>query len=80
MGTRENTAGIKKVPTYQDLITVTNLEMSRKTVRKYSGKKNKITTRTNMTRRNLIIAKWTITKERIATRRKFVKNNLQITS
>ena len=40
MVTREKTDVIKKVRTYKNFITVTNMDMSRKTVRRELGKKN----------------------------------------
>ena len=39
--TKENTSGIKKVQTYQNITTVKKLDMSRKTSRRDSGKKIK---------------------------------------
>ena len=53
--TRKETAGINKVQTYQNIMTATNLDMSRKTVRIESAKKNQGTTRMNITRTNVII-------------------------
>ena len=61
----------------QNVITVTNPDMSIKTVGRESGKKNQRTTRTEIKRRNVIIAKRKITKKRIDTRRKRLKKNLQ---
>ena len=55
--TRENTAVINNVRTYQHAITATNQNMSRKTSGRESGKKKQITTRTKITRRNAIIEK-----------------------
>ena len=54
MGTRKNTADIKKVKNYPTVITVTNPDMPRKTARIYSGNKNKNKTRTKIPRRNAI--------------------------
>ena len=39
MGTKEKNAGIKKVQTYQNVITGINLDISRKTVKIESRKK-----------------------------------------
>ena len=61
MGTKENTVGIKKVQTYQNIITATNPEISINTVVREPGNKNQGTTRTKITRRNAIIPKLKIT-------------------
>ena len=57
MGTKENTAGIKRVKTHQNVITLINLDISRNTYKRESGKKSQITTRMKITRRNVIIEK-----------------------
>ena len=57
MVTREKTDVIKKVRTYKNFITVTNMDMSRKTVRRELGKKNEGTERTKIKRINKIISK-----------------------
>ena len=62
--------------TYQNVTTVTNLDMSRKTVTRKPDKKNQGTTRTNIIKTNAIIEKWITTKNNIATIRKYTKNIL----
>ena len=57
MGTREDTDGINKVRLYQNIITVTNLEISRNIDGRELGIKDQRTTKTNITRRSVIIAK-----------------------
>ena len=57
IGTKKKTAGIKNVQMYQNVITMTNLDMSKNIVGRKSGKKNQRTTRINITRRNAIIEK-----------------------
>ena len=66
-GTKENTSGIMRSQTYQNVITATNPVTSRKTAGRESGKKSQKATKTNIIGRNAIIAKLKITKERIAT-------------
>ena len=61
MGTKENTVGIKKVQTYQNIITATNPEISINTVVREPGNKNQGTTRAKITRKNAIIPKLKIT-------------------
>ena len=80
MGTRENNADIKKVQTYQNIITETNPDKSINTVGRESRKKNLGTTRTKITRRNSVIQKLKITSKMISTRIKRRRNNMQTTS
>ena len=62
MDNREKKNGIKKVQTYQNVVTEINLNISRKTVRKELGKKNKITTRMNIRRRRMVKNERSITR------------------
>ena len=62
---------------YQNVTTVTNLDMTRKTFVIKSGKKNQGTTRRKIIKRNTITSKITITKKGIDTGIKRQKNDLQ---
>ena len=62
---------------YQNVTTVTNLDMTRKTFAIKSGKKNQGTTRRKIIKRNTITSKITITKKGIDTGIKRQKNDLQ---
>ena len=66
--------------TYQNIITATNPEKSRNTVKGELRKRNIGTTRTKITRINAIILKSKITKRMISTGRKRSKNGMQTTS
>ena len=76
-GTMEKNSVIKKVQTYQNVITTKNLDTSRKTFGKKPGKKSQRTTRTKITIRNDIISKMTNHEEKDFYMQKKTKNKPQ---
>ena len=80
MVTKEKTCWIKKFQTYNNVIALTKIDISRKTVGKQSGNKKQRKTINTDNKRKCNYWKWITTKENIDIRRIKREINLQTIS